>query len=308
MIARPRFIVALLFLLISCLPVLAQPSAPRSSREPIVIRPGETVSDIVVRGRRLEVLGRVEGSVLVLGSDAVIEGYVKGGVTAIGGTIIQQHGGFIGGDVIVVGGDYQRAADAPSLNPNAQTIVIREYGEALRDTLQHPWRRTLIPQITPLYIGQRVLGLVFYFLIALLLIAIVPTQLTRAIQVLKRSYLSISLIGLIGILLFMVCMLLLIRTLPIEIAASITLFVSLILLGAYFFGSLAVHLLVGRWLQQRLRRGSDRSNVNALLYGMAVFAVLFSIPVIGVLAALGLAILSFGIAVTLPLTRTPHSA
>ncbi|MBI3949740.1 MAG: hypothetical protein HY314_04725 [Acidobacteria bacterium] len=306
MILRQCFIFTFLVLLTSCLPVSAQTSDSQSSEESVVIRQGETVSDIIIRGRRLDVLGRVEGSILVLGSDAIIEGQVQGDATAIGGSIIQRNRGFIGGDVIVVGGDYRRTANALPLNPESQTVVIREYGEYFRDAFQHPWRRMFIPQVTPLYIGQRVLGLTFYFLIALLLIALIPNQLTRAIQMLKRSYLSISLIGLIGVLLILVCMLLLVRSLPIEVAASITLFVSLILIGTYFFGSLAVHLLLGRWLQQLLRRGSERSNINALLYGLGASAIIFSIPVIGMLTALGLAILSFGIAVTLPLTRSQH--
>jgi hypothetical protein len=274
----------------------------------LVIRPGETVSDIIVRGRRLEILGRVDGSILVLGNDAVIAGRVEGNATAIGGSIIQEASGLIGGDVIVVGGNYSRASEAPPLSPEAQTVVIREYGDYFREAFQHPWRRLFIPEVTPLYIGQRVLGLLFYFLISLLLIALVPTQLTRAIQVLKQSYLSVSLIGLTGVLLFILGLFLLIRSLPIELAATITLFVSLLLFGAYFFGSLAVHLLVGRWVQGRLRRGSDRSNINALLYGMAVFAVIFSLPVVGMLTALGLVILSFGITVILPLSRSTHQA
>lgn len=305
---RRCLILAAVALLIFLSPASVRSHESQILREPLVIRPGETVSDIIVRGRRLEILGRVDGSILVLGSDAVIAGRVEGNATAIGGSIMQEAGGFIGGDVIVVGGNYSRASEAPPLSPEAQTVVIREYGDYFREAFQHPWRRLFIPEVTPLYVGQRVLGLLFYFLISLLLIALVPTQLTRAIQVLKQSYVSVSLIGLTSVLLLMLGLFLLIRNLPIELAATITLFVSLLLFGAYFFGSLAVHLLVGRWVQGRLRRGSDRSNINALLYGMAVFAVVFSLPVVGMLTALGLAILSFGIAVTLPLSRSTHQA
>lgn len=286
----------------------ARPAELPASRGSLVIRPDETVSDVIVRGRQLEVLGRVDGSILVLGSDAIISGRVEGHAAVLGGSLIQEAKGVVGGDVIVIGGTYSRAPEAPSLSPEAQTIVIHEYGDYFREVFQHPWRRLFIPEMTPLYMGQRVLGLLFYFLISLVLIALVPVPLQRAMQILKHSYMSIGVIGLIGMLLAMLGLFLVIRHLPIELAATITLFALLLLFGAYMFGSLAVHLLVGRWVQEWLRRGSDRSNINALLYGMAVFALIFSLPVVGTLAALGLAILSFGVAVTLPLSRAMHPA
>jgi hypothetical protein len=301
------FSLAFVYLSFLYLTVLGQPTGTDSSGDSVVIGKDETVSDIVVRGRSLDVLGQVNGSVLILGSDAVIEGRVERDATVLGGSLIQRNGGFIGGNVIVLGGSYTRTPDAAPLKPEAKTIVIREYGEYLRDTFQHPWRRMFIPQVNPLYVGQRILGFLFYFLIALLLIALVPAQLNRANQALKYNYLRVGLIGFSGLSLSLICLLLLVRTLPIEVAAPVTLFVSLIMLGGYFFGSLAVHLLVGRWIQQRLRQGKDHSHINALLYGMALFAVLFSIPVLGMVAALALAILSFGIAVIVPMRHSRPS-
>ncbi len=300
---RCGLILVVAFLQSFSLTVRAQSSSP----EPLIVRPDETVSDIVVRGRELQVLGQVNGSILALGSNAIIEGRVQGDATAIGGSIIQRNGGFIGGDVIVVGGDYQQSPDALPLNSEAQKVVVPEYGEYFRETFQHPWRRLFLPEVTPLYIGQRVLGLLFYFLIALLLIALVPTQLNRAIEVLKQRYRNIVLIGLVGALLLLVGLILLVRSVPIEVAGSIMLFALLILLGTYFFGSLTIYLLVGRWLQKRLRRGSERSNINALLYALIAFAIVFSIPVIGMLTTLGLFVLSIGLALALPLTRVPRS-
>lgn len=296
MIRRRCCSVALVSLLYCSLPVCAQSPAA----EPVIVRADETVSDIVVRGRPLHVVGQVNGSLLVLGSDAIIEGQVHGDATVIGGSIKQRNGGYIGGDVVVVGGDYIQTPEAKPLNPQAQKIVIREYGDYLRETFQRPWRRLFLPQLSPLYVGQRILGLLFYFLIALLLLAIMPTQLNRAIHALKHRASQIGVIGLLSTMLFVVGLFLLVRTLPIEVAASLTLFASLLLLGVYFFGSLATHLLVGRWVQQRFRHGRDRSNINALLYGMAAFAVIFSLPIIGMLTTLGLAIISFGLVSTLP--------
>src|SRR5262245_48920844 len=45
--------------------------------------------------------------VLVWGGDVIIEGRVEGDVAAIGGSVIQKQNGFIGGDVIVFGGQYK---------------------------------------------------------------------------------------------------------------------------------------------------------------------------------------------------------
>jgi hypothetical protein len=129
----------------------------------------------------------------------------------------------------------------------------------------------------------------------------------RAIETLKTRYLSISLIGLVGLLLTGWLLMLLVQKLPIELSASILLFAIVIMLGVYLFGSLVIHLAVGRWLQQRLGWGSSRSNINALLYAMALFAIAFSIPVIGLLVWFGMAILSFGISLSAPFSSHRHA-
>src|SRR5688572_19627664 len=45
--------------------------------------------------------------VLVWGGDVIVEGRVEGDIAAIGGSVIQKRDGFIGGDVIVFGGQYK---------------------------------------------------------------------------------------------------------------------------------------------------------------------------------------------------------
>jgi hypothetical protein len=294
------FTFVLAILLIFASPAKAQTVEPKPSPKSLVIQPDEVAADVIVHGQDVIVLGRVTGVVLVLGGDATIAGRVEGDAAIIGGSLVQRDGGFIGGNVVVMGGRYEPGVGPSLRRPEATTVVIAEYGDDLRELFQRPWRSLLIPRLTAFYLGQRLLSLLFYFLLALLLLAIVPTQLMRAIDALKTRYLSISLIGLVGLLLTGWLMMLAVQKLPLVLATSILLFVIVIMLGMYLFGSLVVHLLVGRWVQHWLSRGRDRSNINALLYALALLAIVFSVPVIGILVWIGMAILSFGITLAFP--------
>ncbi|RMG51201.1 MAG: hypothetical protein D6723_11040 [Acidobacteria bacterium] len=304
---RTRLVITALFLL---LPIGPSSSAARSADPsiadgPRIIRPQETVSDVVVRGRRLEVLGRVEGSILVMGDDAIIEGRVDGDAIVLGGDLIQRRQGFIGGDVIVIGGRYQRAAEAPALHPSSKIIEIREYGQSLRESFRHPWRAILVPQITPAALGQRALGLLLYFLIALLMIALMPSPINRAIRMVRRHSGRLGLFGLLALSLLFIVLLVIVRFLPMALAVPMTLFVWLLWFGAYLLGSLAVHVVIGRWIQSRLVRSPTPSTIMALLYGMVVIAILSTLPIIGLMTLLVLVTLSLGVALRLPF-RSPE--
>ncbi|GEM_PF-5026160 len=298
--ARPGITLSCALLLIGSSAFAARSVDADVASAPRVIRPHETVSDVVVRGRRLDVLGRVEGSILVMGDDAIIEGRVDGDAIVLGGDLIQRRRGSIGGDVIVIGGQYQRAAEAPPLHPSSKIIEIREYGQSLRESFRHPWRAILAPQITPAALGQRALGLLLYFLIALLLIALMPSPINRAIQMLRRHSRRLGLFGLLALLLLFIVLLVIVRFLPMALAVPMTLFVWLISLGAYLLGSLAVHLVIGRWIQSKLERSPNPSTIMALLYGMVVIAILTALPIIGPVMLLLLVTLSLGVALRLP--------
>ncbi|MCV4732426.1 hypothetical protein OFB80_31535, partial [Escherichia coli] len=84
-------------------------------------------SDVFGLGRSVVVRGAVKHGVLVIGGDLIVEGRIEGDAATIGGSIRQEDGSYIGGDVIIVGGTYQATKGAMGREPGRTTIMYAGY-------------------------------------------------------------------------------------------------------------------------------------------------------------------------------------
>ena len=88
--------------------------------------------EVVCYGKTVIVKQRAKG-VLAIGGDVVIEGSVSGDVGAIGGSVIQRDGAYIGGDVFIIGGQYKPDNVNPLREVDKKTVMYAGYEEELRD-------------------------------------------------------------------------------------------------------------------------------------------------------------------------------
>ncbi|HEV7843070.1 MAG TPA: polymer-forming cytoskeletal protein, partial [Pyrinomonadaceae bacterium] len=147
---------SLLALLLAASAVHAQ--AVSSTSQPVerasVVVEGVKSGDVVVFRKSVVVRGCVKQGVLSIGGDVIVEGRVEGDVASIGGNVIQRNGAYIGGDVMVVGGLYQRDAGAEERNPRSATIMYTGFEQELREALHDP-ASLLTPHFSAGYVGQR---------------------------------------------------------------------------------------------------------------------------------------------------------
>jgi hypothetical protein len=256
----------------------------------------EPQGEIYSFGKNVIVKGNAKG-VLVFGGDAVIEGTVDGDVAAIGGSVIQKKTASINGDVIIFGGAYHPESKNPLRNAEKETIVFAVFEEEFRNLAQNP-SQIFSPSFTLGFLAQRILLLLFWFIISLALTTIAPGAVSRAVVRLQLSTLKVFAFGSAGFVVTVIIVMLSLSFLPSYVYAIVLLmwFVSLLL--SFVFGRVALQVSIGKQLQKRLLPDNKHSETFALLIGAFVWTLLLSIPYFWIFALIALTVASVGLVLT----------
>src|SRR5437868_3093168 len=299
---RPRRLILLIFafcLLPFAFPLLfaanAQDSAAASKAGDALVVDGSYASDVFGLGRDVRVRGEVNG-VIAFGGDVVIEGKVTGDAAAIGGSVIQREGSYVGGDVMVFGGSY-RQEGAASRNPAGKTVMIAGYEQELRNLARNP-ASLLAPQFSLAFVGWRLLAVLFWFVVSIALTAVSPGAVSRAAARLQLTFTRVTLIGLLGGVVIGPGVAVSLEYLPTALSALVSITLLLLLLLSYLFGRVVVHAATGRWLQRILLPEGKRSESVALLLGAVFWAVLLALPYVWPLLVVALVVLGLGLSLT----------
>lgn len=254
-------------------------------------------SDVFGWGQSVVVRGTVKRGVMAFGGDVVVEGIVEGDVATIGGSVVQRDGSRIGGDVIIIGGSYQRGANTPDRNPASTTIMFAGFESELRNIMRNP-ASLLAPQWTLTYLGSRVMAVLFWFIASLMLTAVTPGAVSRAIMRLQLTNVRVGVIGFVGSIVMTFGVVAGLSVLPTVFAALLGLTALILILVAYLFGRVAIQAATGQWIQRRFFGDKFRSESVALLTGTIVWAVLLSLPYVWPIIAAGLLVASLGLTLT----------
>jgi hypothetical protein len=264
---------------------------------PLVVD-GMRETDVFGWGQSVVVRGHIKHGVMAFGGDVIIEGVVEGDVATIGGSIVQREGARIGGDVIVIGGSYRRGpATAQGRNPASTSVMFEGFETELRNIMRHP-ASLLAPQWSLPYLGSRVLGVLFWFIASLVLTAVTPGAISRAVTRLQLTNVRVAVIGFVGSILMTFGVVAGLSVLPTVIGALVGLTALMLLLLAYLFGRVAIQAATGQWLQRKFFPEKYRSESIALLTGTILWAALLSLPYVWPLVGAGLLVASLGLALT----------
>ncbi len=257
---------------------------------------GRHAGDVFGVGRSVRVRGDVRG-VIAFGGDVIIEGRVEGDAAAIGGSVIQLDGSYVGGDVMVFGGEYRNGGGAAARGPAGKTMMYAGYEEELRNLARNP-ASILTPEFSPAFVGWRLLAVLFWFVVSIALTAVSPGAVARAAARLQLSFRHVAAIGLVGALVMGPGVTAALRFLPPAVGALVGVTALLLILLSYLFGRVVIHAATGRWLQRLLRSESRRSESVALLLGATFWALVLALPYVWPFLVVGLVVLSLGLALT----------
>lgn len=283
------------FILLAFFALYAQsPKVALSDENTLTIE--EPQGEIYSFGKNVVVKGNAKG-VLVFGGDAVIEGAVDGDVAAIGGSIIQKETASISGDVIIFGGAYRPESKTPLRNPEKETIVFAVFEEDFRNLAQNP-SQLFSTSFSLGFLAQRVLLLLFWFVISLALTTIAPGAVSRAVARFQLSALKIFAFGSLGFVIMIAVVMSSLSYLPNYVYTIVVLMAFALLLLSFVFGRVALQVSVGKQIQKRFLPENKHSETVALLIGAFVWTALLSIPYLWTFALIVLTAASLGLVLT----------
>ena len=253
-------------------------------------------SEIFAFGKTVIIKKSAKG-VLSLGGDVIIEGRVKGDAAAIGGSITQKKGAFVGGEVIIFGGTYRHEDEQPLRNEKKETIVFAVFEDELRDVMQNP-SQIFAPTFSWSFFAQRLLSVLFWFLISLALATIAPGAVSRAVARFSLSTLKVFAIGMAGLLLIVIGGTLSLSFLPNYLGAIVGLMAFVLLMLGYVFGRATLQVSIGKRMQKVFLADKKHSEVVSYLIGAFVLTFLLSIPYLWTFTLLALLASSIGLVFT----------
>ena len=257
----------------------------------------------VVSFSKTVVVRKQAKGVLVFGADVIVEGRVEGDVAAIGGSVIQREGAYVGGDVIVIGGKYSPDSQAPLRGENKQTIIVAAYEEELRGFAQDP--STLFsPTFSIAFVAQRIVSVLFWFLISLAMTTIAPGAIGRAVARIQLSHTKVFAIGFFTFVGTSILLIAGFSVLPNYVSAAVGGMAFLAMILAYVFGRVALHVSFGKLIKKYFVSDKNHSEVMTVLFGVFAWTILFSIPYVWTLALLA----AFSAGIGLVLTARPRGA
>lgn len=236
-------------------------------------------------------------SVFSFGGNILIEGNVEGDVGVLGGSLIQKEGARIGGDVIVIGGSYRAESRDPLRSEGKQTIMFGMFEDEIRGLADDP-TQIFSPTYSLSFIAQRLLSVLFWFIVSLALTTLAPGAVSRAIARFQLSTTKVVGLGFLAFLVTMICILGSLSLLPGYINAIFGLMAVVLLMLAYVFGRVALQVSVGKMVQKYFFGEKNRSETMAILIGVVVWTVLLSLPYIWVLGVLALFSAGIGLVLT----------
>ncbi len=250
--------------------------------------------EVIAYGKNVVVRQRAKG-VLAFGGNVVIEGDVTGDVAAVGGSVTQRESGYIGGDVIVLGGTYTAESADPKREPGHDTVMYAGYEEELRDLLLNP-SQMLAPAWSLNFAASRILSTVLWFIATLVFAFALPKPAARAISSFRLSALKMTALG-IGV--FGAATVLILAVTAFLPGAFGAIFGLVMLIGsmlAYIYGRVTLQAATGKVLAKYLRLGNSES--IAILSGTVLWAAVLTIPYVWPFAVIFLISAGTGVLIT----------
>lgn len=252
--------------------------------------------EVFAFGKTVIVKNRVK-AVSAVGGDIKVEGKISGDVATFGGSVYQTKDAYIGGDVFIIGGSYKPEIQLPLREEGKETVIFGMFENELRSMAQDP-TQIFAPSFSLSFFAQRVLSVLFWFVVSFGFTTLAPGAVSRAIARVQLSSLKIAGLGLTALVVTFIAVLTSTQVLPSYLSVTFSLMVIVLLLLAYLFGRVALQLSVGKLIQKSLLPHGNRSETVAILFGVLFWTLILSIPYLWTFALLALFISGLGLVLT----------
>ena len=267
-----------------------------STSSNVTIAAGQTADHVMACGGNVMVLGQVTGDVAAYGGSVTISssGKVDGDVTSYGGRV--EVAGLVQGDVNSYGGGVKLDSTA-HVDGDVQSsggAITMEPGAVVDGSIErnHPtsFSLTNLPFFKPFGFTFPVVSIIVWVLLAAALAFWFPQRTLRVGEVMFSRLPRSLAVGALSWVLGLILAVILAFTI---LGIPLTLAILLVLAAGGILGNVAVGWLIGRSILQRFVH-RDASPLLEAMVGVAILALLESIPVFGFLLSVFIALLGVG--------------
>lgn len=273
-----------LFLLSGFLPLQSNQSF--ILKKDIIVAEDEVQDNIIAFGGEVLIEGKVKETLIAFGGTVVITGEVGDIVFGFGSDITLKPSAVIRGDVVSLGGTLNKEYGCVI---EGDTIYF-ETPEDITKLLEAGFKGPLIP----LLIIIKLISVFIWFLLALLIAAFFPRQISLASSQIRKSFWSIFGTGILSIIIF--TGLIIISILLSFVLIGIPIFLSLLIIGLIIniFGRVVLFFFFGESLCNAFGK-SKTSPLLAVTLGLILVSIITFIPIFGALFSFCLSIIGWGV-------------
>jgi hypothetical protein len=276
----------LLFLIFGFLPLNSQQCFTMT--QDIYVAEDEEQDNVISFGGNVVIEGKVRESVVTFGGEVTISGEVGELVLGFGSNITLKSSAVIGGDVVSLGGTLEKE---PGCLIQEDTVYFKGF-EDLTDFLGEGFTGALIPMI----IFFKLVSVFITFLLALLITALFPRQITLASTQIRNSFWPVVGTGLLSIIAYVG--LVIFATLLSFVLIGIPILIALIIIGIIIklFGRVVLFYFFGDSLIRAFGKGKA-SVFGGMILGFILVSFISFIPIFGGLLTLCLSIIGWGVVI-----------
>lgn len=261
-------------------------------RKDIVVAKDEVQDSVISFGGDVLIEGKVKEDVVVLGGTITVSGEVRNSVVGIGTAITLKSSAMVKGDLVSIGGVLNKE---PGCVVEGDTIYFKS-SEIFSKFLREGFKGIFSLSLIPLILIIKLISLFIWFIIAIVVAALFPKQISFASAQIRKSFWPIFWTGLLSLTIFVG--LIIISALFSIILIGIPFLLGLIMLGIVIkiFGRVILFYFFG----ESLARAFGRQKISPLLavvLGLVLVGIVSFIPFIGFLFSFCLSIIGWGVVI-----------
>ncbi|MFP4082718.1 MAG: hypothetical protein ACLFVG_08170 [Candidatus Aminicenantes bacterium] len=261
-------------------------------KKDIVVAEGEVQDNVVSFGGSILIKGKVKESVVAFGGSVIVSGEVEELVLGLGADITLKPSAFIKGDVASIGGTLNKE---PGARVDGDTIYFKT-SEDIKKFLRDSFGGLFSISLIPLLLIIKLITIFIWLLLAVLVAALFPRQISFASLQIRKSFWPISGIGLLSLVIF-VGLVVFSAFLSI-ILIGIPILLALVFIGIIIkiFSRVVLFYFFGESLTRAF--GSTRIHpIMAVILGLIIVSLIGFIPIFGFLFNFCLSIIGWGVVI-----------
>lgn len=234
----------------------------------------------------LDVKGRVADSILLMGGRLTLDGEVENDVICINSTVKLGSKAMIKKDLYVIGGSLEKESGARISGEVFHfKLDLKRIENSLLPVLSDSGSLSLF----------KIIKVVLWFVITLLVFAVVPHRIYKAEEYFDGHHLKIGVIGVIGLLTFVFLLFVAILLSFIFIGFPLLLALIILYIVVFVFGRTVMFYHIGSKLNGLLKIKTNIAPAIFILTGAIFYALLKFVPLVGAIILITINIFELGI-------------